>query len=266
MNISTAAVKSTAKTALKGGYLKNFAASAIYVFAFLVCLSCYGVLSSVLGIFAAFIFLIVALIFLIIPLTLGFIYFTVRLIFTKATEPVLMFKYFSNSKDYIRSLRFAFPLLGNAIFSGFLLFLPAFAVDLIANGTVFKLFSAEIPLWVSSLWSISAVLKVLAGLCLIVVMLKYYLAPFLLVADENMDPLPAMHMSKIISSVTKRDFIWLVLSVFPLISACIFLIPDIFVFPYFATLYCVHCRFAVASYNKSVDNISQKSIPSFEVI
>ena len=36
----------------------------------------------------------------------------------------------------------------------------------------------------------------------------------------------------------------------------------IFVFPYFAAAYAVHCRYAVAAYNKNADGMS--AAPSFE--
>ncbi len=266
MNVSTAAVKHTAKTALKKDYYKAIIVSALYIFAIYVCLLCNSIIASIAGVAAAFIFLICAIVMLIIPLTLGFVYFAVRLIFGSDTQPVLLFKYFSGKNEYIRALRFALPLTGNAVYSGFLLFLPAFVCDAIANGTVFKIFGADIPLWASSIWSVSAILKVFAGFCFIIVMLKFYLAPFLLTADENMDPLEALHMSKVISSVSKRDFIWLILSLAGYILACAFVVPNIFIYPYFIACYCVHCRFAVAAFNKNIDKINQKDIPSFEVI
>lgn len=266
MNLSTTAVKTTAKTALKGHYLKSIIASVIYIFSVIVCLLCNNIFAYISIGFLYFVFLIAELIFIVIPLTLGFVYFTVRLIFGSDTEPVLIFKFFSSRKDYFRALRFSLSFIGNAIYSGFLLFLPSLFCDLIANGTVFKIFNSEIPLWVSSLWSVSAVLKVLAGIALITLMLKYYLAPFLIAADENMDPLEAMHMSKIVSTASKKDFLWLILSLIGYIIACLFVIPDIFIFPYFACCYCVHCRFAVAAYNRNVDKINLKDIPSFEVI
>ncbi len=265
MNSSTVAVKNTAKTALKGNYCNSIAVSSLYIFVFIVCAVCCEMLLSVTGPVLSFIFLIFAFAVFIIPLTLGVIYFTVRLIFGQNTEPVLIFKYFSSRKDFKRALNFSFLLIGNALFVGFLLFLPAFFADLIADGRLFKLFGAQIPLWASGLSTVSDFLKVVAVVSLFAVMLKYYLAPFLLVADENMDPGETLHISKIISSVTKKDFIRLTLSFIWYILACIFVIPDIFIFPYFSVSYCVHCRFCLASYNNTVDKLNKREIPSFEV-
>ena len=264
MNLSTVAVKKTAKTALKGNYSGSVVACTLYIFAFIVCEICYEMVYSVLGAVFSFAFLLLITMFLIIPLTLGLIYFTVRFIFGAEAEPILIFKYFSSRKDFKRALIFAFSVLGNALFYGFLLLIPSFTVDIIADGRIFKLFGAQIPLWTSGLSGISAFLKILAFISLIAVMMKFYLAPFLFVANEDMAPIQTLHISKVISSVTKKDFIWLMLSFSGYILACLFVIPNIFIFPYFSASYCVHCRFCLAYYNNAVDKIN-KEIPSFEV-
>ena len=264
MNLSTVAVKNTAKTALKGNYFSSIAACTIYIFAFIVCEVCYELSSSVIGPVFSFVVLLLLLMLFIIPLTLGLIYFTVRLIFGTNAEPILIFKYFCSRKDFKRALAFAFYISGNAVFYGFIFLLPSFFVDIIADGRIFKIFGAQIPLWASGLTGVSASLKVLALIFLLAVMMKFYLAPFLFAANEDMEVLQTLHTSKIISSVTKKDFIWLILSFIWHILACLFVIPNIFIFPYFATSYCVHCRFCLSYYNDSVDKINKK-IPSFEV-
>ena len=60
-----------------------------------------------------------------------------------------------------------------------------------------------------------------------------------------------------------RSFIALAFSLILYIAACFLVIPIIFIFPYFTAAYAVHCRFAVASYNKSVDSINRDDVPSF---
>ena len=137
MSLSTIAVKQTAKTALKKKYFEGVAVSALYIFAYLVCATGYTFLSSVTGPITAFFFLICYFTLLITPLTLGFVYYSVRLVFGSDTAPLLLFKYFSSGKEYERALLFSLPLTGNALYSGVLLFLPAFVVNMIYNGTVF---------------------------------------------------------------------------------------------------------------------------------
>ena len=94
MSLSTIAVKQTAKTALKKKYFEGVAVSALYIFAYLVCATGYTFLSSVTGPITAFFFLICYFTLLITPLTLGFVYYSVRLVFGSDTAPLLLFKYF----------------------------------------------------------------------------------------------------------------------------------------------------------------------------
>ena len=264
MNVSSTIVKKTAITALKNKYTGGVVCSSIYLFTWLICIFVTELVSNFGGMMSTLLLFAVLCVFLILPLTLGLIYWGIRIIFSGDSEPVLIFKYFSSRKDYIRSIRLWLPITGNALFYGFLLFLPAVFADMVANGRIFILFGVQIPLWASSIWGISVALRIIASLCLIFVLLKFYLAPFLLVADENMEPLEAIHMSKVIATRSRKDFIWLVFSFTGYIIACIFMIPIVFILPYLTASYAVHCRFEIAAYNNNIDRINQKNIPGFE--
>lgn len=263
MNASNLAVKTTAKLSLKNRYTGGIVAASVFLFSFIVCSFCVDMAGTVFGNVGAYITALLLLIFLIMPLTTGYVYWGVRLIFTEDSEPVLIFKYFSGKADYIKSLKLSLIITGNLLLTGILVFLPYVFADLIASGKLFILFNARIPLWASSLWSVARFLKDAGFIALFFAALKYYLVPFLIAADEEMDPLEAIHMSKIISSGSKKAFIALAFSLILYIAACFLVIPIIFILPYFTAAYAVHCRFAVASYNKNVDSINQKDVPSF---
>ena len=264
MNISSAIVKKTAIIALKNKYTSGVVSAAVYMFTWLIGIFVAELIGTALGGAMSAVFIILFLLLLMLPLTMGLVYWSVRVIFVGDCEPLIIFRCFSSKSDYLRALKLWLPITGNALFSGFLLFLPGIFADMAASGKIFTVFGAQIPLWASSLWGVSAVLKFIASICLIFVLLKFYLAPFLLVADEKMQPLEAIHMSKIIAMRSRKSFIRLLFSFAGYIIACIFMIPTIFVFPYFITSYAVHCRFAIAAYNKNIDRINQKNIPSFE--
>lgn len=263
MNVSNLAVKTTAKLSLKNKYTSGIVAASVFVFALIVCSFCAGMAGTVFGKAGTYISALIFFIFFIMPLIAGYVYWSVRLIFTEESAPVLIFKYFSGKSDYLKSLKLSLIITGNLLLTGVLLFLPSIVTDLFASGKLFTLFGAQIPLWVSSLWSVSRFLRYVAIIVFFFASLKYYLVPFLIAADEEMDPLEAIHMSKIISIGSKRALIALIFSLILYIIACFFVIPIIFIFPYFAAAYAVHCRFAVADYNKSVDSMNQNDVPSF---
>ena len=264
MNFSNATVKITAKSTLKNKYTSGIITAAIFVFAYIVCYYCGAFLYSLGSPAAATISLICLFAFLILPLIAGYVYWGVRLAFFGENEPVLMFKYFSSKENYLKALKFSFLITGNGLFVGFLLSLPCILVSLIASGKLFVMLGLKIPLWASSFDTVRTVFVIAAILLFFLIMLKYYLAPFLMAADEDMDPLEAVHMSKIISVRSKRNFLWLILGFLPHIIACVFVIPIIFLFPYFNLSYVVYCRFAVAAYNISVDKTNKANIPSFD--
>lgn len=263
MSLYGTAVKKTAAFSLKNNYTSGVISACIYIFSLIVLSVCVDTASGILGNFGAYVFLFLLVVFLAFPLTLGYVYRGTSLIFTGECEPILIFKYFSSRKDYFKALKMSFYLTGNALFVLFLLSIPAVFAALTADGRVFTLFGAQIPIWASSLTPVVYILKYAAIIITVFVMLKYYMAPFLIAADGDMDPLEAIHLSRVISICSKRDFIKLAFSFTGYIIACFLVVPVIFVFPYFNAVYNVHCRFAVASYNKAVDEIKEPQVPNF---
>ena len=264
MNISSMVVKKTARTALKGNYFKGVVASTIIAFVWIVLSVCASYAGTFAGIAVANLAFILFLMFLMIPLILGFVYFSVRLIFSNDCDPVTVVKYFSNRRDYFKALKLSLTLTGNMLFYSFVFFLPVAICNYVASGEFFKTLGMQIPVWASGVWVVSYILRILATVLFINVMLKFYLAPFLISANEDMDPFEALHISKTIAFASKREFIFLILSFALYIIACVFVLPLIFIFPYFAVAYAVHCRYAVAEYNKNVDKTNSNNAPSFE--
>ncbi|MBR4909780.1 MAG: DUF975 family protein [Clostridia bacterium] len=263
MNLTSSFTKKLARETLLNKYFGSVVAAAAYVFVFIICYNTAAIASVFLGGIAAIIAFLLMFVFLIIPLTLGYVFWSVRLTFAGDNEPIQIFKYFSSARDYRRALSFSLPFTGTVCFSGFILFVPCFFAGLISSGKLFTIFKMPIPSWAPGFWVLTTVMYILAIITFLLIMLKYYLAPFLMAANENMEPLEAMHLSKTISAGRKGDFLILVLSFIGYIIACAFVIPMIFIFPYFAASYSVHCHFAVAAYNKSIDNMLKPDIPSF---
>ncbi|MBO4734027.1 MAG: hypothetical protein J5662_06070 [Clostridia bacterium] len=263
MSIPNIAVKLTAKHSLKNKYTSGIITASIFTSLLIASSLCVDMAGTVFGATGKYVLSFLFLILLLFPLGAGFVYWSVRLIFTNENEPVLIFKYFSSKSDYIKALKLSLLIAGNTLFTLILLSLPVIFTELLASGRLFVLFGTQIPIWASGLWGVARVLKALSVFLTVLVMLKYYMTPFLMAADEEMDPFEAIHMSKIISVRSKKDFIWLTLSFTGYIIACLFLVPMIFILPYLFVSYSVHCRFAVAAYNNTVDSINRPDIPSF---
>lgn len=258
---ASAVVKLTARTAMKGKYLKCFICGGILFFAYIVCLYVAQMISFVSNSVIGTVFFCLLSAFAVLPLFLGVLRFFRRLLWGADDNPVEAFHYFSSVKLYKRVMKLVALIVLRLIIAGIPLFIPAIITEVLSNEEIYNLFKMNMPVWSSNLWVLTAFLEAVAGIILILVMLKFYLAPFLLVADEEMEPEEAMHMSAVISKRSAADFFFLIISFAGWILLSLFMVPLIFTMPYFFTSYLVHSRFAVTQYNRVVDNFNSANTP-----
>ena len=261
----TYVIKKTAKTSLKDNWFQAIAVSLIFIFA--LCLG--EVAASLVFAFAKrvgyIIFLSLFNIFAIFPLLLGVINWFRRLLWGQKDNVLLVFKYFSNRYEYKRALHLSLILTSKLLICAAIIFSPCIIVWVLSSERFYNFFDLSLPVWTSSLWTLNSFLAIISSFALIFVALKYYLAPFLFVSDDNMHPAEAINMSVIISRRTGSDFVALVLSFALWILLSVFVAPLIFTIPYFIAAYGVHCRYAVTAYNNDVDNFNSKDAPFYSV-
>lgn len=264
MSVPSYAIKQTAKTALAGQYTKSVVASSIFLFSMLVVYITSSLIYTLTGEIGFFTFLILFAVFLGFPLFLGLLYFFRRLLWGNNDSVVTVFKYFSSIDEYKRAMHLSLILSLRMGISAVVAFAPSLIVKLLTSEGFYSAFGMSLPLWTSNLWVVSSFLQILGIAVWLLVNIRYYMSGFLFVADENMDAAEAVNMSAIISRRTAGDFFWLVLSFafWAMLSALV--APLIFTIPYFVCAYGVHCRYAVAAYNKSVDIMTNNSTPYFE--
>lgn len=264
MTMSSDAVKKTAKTALKGNYVKAIISSAVFVFAYLLSIYANTLFDFVLGRVAYYIVFIAVSVFALSPLFLGLLRGFWRVLFGVDDKITVLFYYFSTVKLYKRALSFFALFILKFAVLGLILYLPSLLLDFFAGALFFNMLEISPPIWISNLWPISSFLKIIAFVALVFVLLKYYIAPVLFIADDNMDCAEAIHMSTIIAKGSSIDFVYLFFSFIGWILICLFLIPVVFVMPYLICSYLVHARFAVAKYNKHISR-KDDNIPTFAV-
>ncbi len=254
-------VKQTARAALKNNWFKGIAAAAVLCFSFFIMYIGVSLLGIALSDIALTFIWIALILFVFCPLLLGALRFFWRIMWESDDSIITLFHYFSSREQYSRAVKLIFALLIKILWIGFLLMIPAILTDIASSVRLYEFLGFSAPAWTSNLWVASVFLKSAAVAVLVVIMLKYYLAPFLVVADEEMDVLEAVHKSTVLSRATAMDFILLVLSFLGWILLSVTVIPLIFTIPYFIVSYLVHSRFSVANYNNVVKefNVSQSS-------
>jgi len=258
-------VKITAKTALKGKWLNSIVAVLTIIFSFFIGVLSTSFLDYVFGGTVASIFFCLYALFLLFPLFMGALRYFWHLISGDVLNPVSVFYYFSEKVLFIKSLSFLFHLFLKFLPIALLIFLPVVFVWFIAEGKLFSVLDIPLPMWTADLNYVYKILRPVSAVVFSLIALKYYMSPFLLVADENMAIDEAIYMSKVISRKTLIDFIYLIFCFIGWYLLSLFIFPMIYTLPYALTAYCVHCRFAVADYNKHLKQSFEESLPTYSV-
>lgn len=251
MAISSASVKTTARSALKGKYVKAMVIAAVFTFSCFCCMLVSSIIANITALKYIYATVItVCITFLQLPLLLGTIRTFWHMFMGADVSPISVFYYFSSGALYDKALRVTLKLTLRFLVCAAIVAIPVIIIEAMSQPAVYERFGLEMPSFASNFWVLANFIKIVGGFIIVLITLRYYLVAFLLVADEEMEIAEAINMSRIISRSTAADFIMLILSFALYILASIFAIPLIFTIPYFIMAYLVHCRFAVARYNK----------------
>jgi len=272
MSIATNAIKATAKYTLKNNWIKSIVVTIICMLTMDICYNCTALLTVLsddvyftnIAVQAFFVLMIV---FLISPIIMGYIRFVWRSLFSVYDEPVGVFYWFSSVGLYAKVLKFIISIIFRAIMWFVIFSIPTLFLKLLSTSYIFELFDISTPLWTANLSLFITFTETIAIVATMFMLLKYYMAPVLFVADEDMDGEEALLMSKIISRKTSVDFIYLCFSFTHWIFLSFLGMPLIFTLPYMITAYAVHVRFSVTEYNIHMNKITEEDFynPPFGV-
>lgn len=258
-------VKKTAREALSECFLQSVATGCVLIFSIFVMMLAGSIVSVFAGTVGYFITEVLLVIFVMYPLFLGVLTFFRRILWGQIDGVVSIFKYFSSLDEYKRALGLALYLAKRFALASAIIFSPCFVVWVFSNETVYSWFDMALPVWASNLWTLNSFFVIIGVFLLCFVMLKYYLAPFLFISNDNITVADAINMSVTISKRTGGDFFGLFISFIGLILLSVLVAPLIFTTPYFLTAYCVHSQFSVSAYNRDVDIFNANSAPSFSI-
>lgn len=263
MTVASSTIKKNAKNALKNNFTKSIVVSS----ALLLCYLIYYCISSstyfIGGDILSSVFFIIISLFMFSPVLLGCLRFFWRFLCGVEDNPVAIFNYFTSKELYLKALKLAVNFAIKVVLYYIIMSIPFYIVTAISSIKTYEILNITTPLWTANLSNIAVFLRTIATVGTVFLMLKYYLAPMLIIADENMDVPEAMHMSVVISKNTMLDFIYLVFSLLGWVLLSLLFIPLIFTLPLFITVYLTHCSFAVNEYNEHIKKINQENFPTF---
>lgn len=249
-------VKQTKKRAaavLRDNRIKCMIGALIPVFVVLVGVQEFFLIASLVPFPLVWALLIAAYtVFLAVPVSLGTLRWFYRLRLGMAEDPAACFYYFSDRKCYMRAVEFAGLRLFKFVKYLALALIPALFVGILSSESLYAALGISVPDLVFSLPTVARVLSVLALVAAALAMLKYYPAPFILVADAEISPENALKRSAVISSATGMEFVALGFGLLHWIVLSLFTVPLPFTLPYLLTCYIEHTDVAVGRYNRSV--------------
>lgn len=256
-------VKSTAKAILKGNFYKSICACLICIFISLSLQLTASLIGIAFGNAAFYILLSLFCFFLLFPTILGLLRFFRHLMWDKNDNIIAVFYYFGSIKLYKKAIGSVFSFILRLLLIGLAVYLPTILLTILGMPQIYEFLGVVMPAFIRSIIETTTVFTVISTVIYLILAVRYYMTPFLLVADEEMDVGEALHMSKVISKKSALDFVGLVISFSFWILISLFIVPLPFTMPYIVLAYMVHCRFAVAHYNKIADSVNQNNIPFY---
>lgn len=253
-------VKSNVKAVLKN---RRIAAGIVGIFPYLI----YLVLVSLYGVFAMLLIgrrltavsvAVVIGLFLLLPVVLGAIRWFWRVADGCEDAVTDVFYYFTSLFLYKRALKCIFLFMFKCLMAMLISLLPYFVITLLSNSWIYQFVGTEIPLWVAGLALVQAFLRIVGIIAGLVAISRYYLFPVLVVTDDNMLLLEALHISILVSKRSAVYFLALVISLVGYMLLSLFMVPIFYTAPIFFTAYVVHARFAIVNHNQNLDRLKKE--------
>lgn len=263
MTVSSSSIKMAAKSILKTNFIGSIVATVILLAVWFVSYNISAVISLIAGNNVFFIVLLAFALFVVSPLVMGLIRFFWRLNFGQKDNPINIFYYFSSKADYLKVLHLVFAIAIRTVICFLIFSIPVYVLQLITGTWIYTVLNVSIPIWTANLSNLISFIRFISITATFVYVLKFYLAPMLFVADENMDIGEALHLSTVISRRTTLDYIFLIFSFSGWILLSVLVVPLIITLPYMIVSYLIHCSFAVDAFNEEISKINHDDIPTF---
>lgn len=252
----SAVVKSTVKASMKGKEITAVIAAMTAVIAgiFLFMMaSGLSVISN--GKTGLWIIIVSAALFVLIihPVILGTVRYFWRLSSGADDSPAEVFYYFTSPLALKRALKAGLLMLFKCFTAIFTCLLPYLVVTVLSNSWIYRFLGTEVPLWVAGLALVQSFLRIVGIFAGLAVISRYYLFAAIVVMDDDMLLLEAMHISVMVSRRSVSAFLALAASLFGWIIVSTLALPLLYTAPLFFGCYVVHCRYALVNYNMNLD-------------
>lgn len=269
---NTLLVKKEAKEKLKNKWSVGIAISGLVLGMFFGLLSVSSVIGPLflptLGEFGAtFISLIPIFLlwqFLCVPLLYGILRFAWYTALGSDIPFFEVFYYLENGYNYIRSISLGFRIFIRIVLIIAACFAPSLIISAICTPKLYDLLGVSMPYFVSSLWALQNVLEIFGITISVILLMRYFTAPILLINNQNLCPQEALNLSVIISKYANGHTFGFLFSFVGWAILSVFILPLLYTIPLFLVSYSLHCKYLIDNYNRIVDFENSKIYPNYE--
>lgn len=174
-----------------------------------------------------------------------------------------VFYFFESWNEYKRALLLSYFMFMRVMGVILLCFIPYAAILIIGSPELYNSFDSGMPYWVSLVWVLSE-LAVFFGIILsIALLLRFILAPVLMINDNNLSPKQALRMSVLVTKGAVFSFVGLTFSFVLWFIYGLLVLPLLFITPYYLCSFAVYCRNAIGRYNYNIDMLSRTRFPYY---
>ncbi len=250
-------IKKQAKALLGGRWPLGIGAVMLIIFFLLFVFVLFSMLYPYFTSGTPFIILSIFLVFVTLaigfPLMLGVLKVFRAIYNNQDTDLYTVFFYFSSPTRLARAIRLCITFTIQFGIIAILLLLPSLVIEALSSGELPLFANKDMPLWFSNLWVFGAFLRTIAIAILIFLALRYYLAPYIFIINDDIDVMEATLLSRKASKMSIGNFIVLILSFTGWLLLSFLAVPLIFTVPYALMCYTVHAEATIALYNKKIN-------------
>lgn len=174
-----------------------------------------------------------------------------------------VFCYFSRGGEYLRALSLSFRIFLRIIFMLVLCFLPSLFIIAVRHPYTYDVLNSSMPYWASSMWVLGNIFNTFGTAMSIILLLRYFAAPILMINDRSLSPQEALNLSVIISKNANGRTFGFLLSFLGWFLLSLLIMPIIYTAPLFLCSYAVYCRFLINHYNRTVSSLSMNGYAEY---
>lgn len=202
--------------------------------------------------------LVIILFFILCPISLGvsrFYYFV-----SKGESPSVaeIFYYFKNKKNYLRSLSYWINIVLRMLLWGIVCMLPGI-ITLFVSGTftMSPTIDANLRLFALLLTILSNLFLIAGSVIYFIIVLRYFLTSYIVISREDMEIKECINISFSSMKGHRTSVLKLYITFIPWLIACFFVLPLLYVVPYFSTSKMSCAKWLMVEIEKKIANQQQ---------